>query len=62
MLEKEEEARREIEEKLKEIRENHAAKIIQKAWRKHDRILKSDPKKKPKGKQFQQKKNSLKKK
>lgn len=48
MLNKAQEERQEIESKLEEIHQNHAAKIIQKAWRKHDKIVKSDAKHKGK--------------
>lgn len=34
MCEKEEEERLEIEQRLEEILQNHAAKVIQKGWRK----------------------------
>jgi hypothetical protein len=57
MLQKAQEERQEVEAKLEEIRLNHAAKVIQKAWKIHDKIVKSNPKGKNKGKKDQPKKN-----
>lgn len=44
MREKAENERHEIEDKLKRIRLNRAAKIIQKAWKKHKKRVKSKSK------------------
>ena len=55
MQEKADEERREIDAKLEEIRQNHAAKVIQKAWKKHQKHVKSNQKGKGKGKKDQKK-------
>lgn len=55
MEEKYAEERQEIEAKLEKIHQNHAAKVIQKAWKKHQKHVKNNKKGKGKGKKDQPK-------